>query len=33
MRAILDAMDRHWFTAGQRDSMFWGNARKALGLE
>jgi predicted TIM-barrel fold metal-dependent hydrolase len=32
MRAILEAMDRHRYTAAQRDGVFWANARRALGL-
>jgi predicted TIM-barrel fold metal-dependent hydrolase len=33
MRAILDAMERHGYRASQRDGVFWGNARRALGLK
>jgi hypothetical protein len=30
MRAVLDAMDRHGFSAGQKDDVFWGNAERIL---
>jgi len=32
MRAILDAMDRHQLSPEDRDAIFYGNARRALGF-
>jgi hypothetical protein len=33
LKAVLDACDRHRFGPGQKDGLFWANARRALKLD